>query len=90
MAAGLRIVVGPKFALGRQPDPNYPAAATWFDELIVSTQPIADPFQGGTGVQNRISFPNPGRHAEGWIHDLQGRKIKAFSGVSDRAGWFPF
>jgi hypothetical protein len=98
-----RIWLGP-FSNGREANGNYPAAGTWFDELIISTQPIADPFQGGTGVQNpihkkselgvrtnpldarvRISFPNPGRHAEVWIHDMQGRKVKAFSGVREHA-----
>lgn len=98
-----RIWLGP-FSNGREANGNYPAAATWFDELIISTQPIADPFPGGTGVQNpipgksrlgvhtdsfdarvRISFPNPGLHAEVWIHDMQGRQVKAFSGVRDHA-----
>ena len=83
---------------------GFPAASTWIDEFIISTQPIADPFEGGTGVRNpvhengelgirtspfdarvRISFPNPGRHAEVEIHDMQGRKVKAFSGVKDPA-----
>ncbi len=98
-----RIWLGP-FSNGREANGDYPAAATWFDELIISTQPIADPFAGVAGVRNpvheksglkvqtnssdrrmRISFPNAGRHAEVWIHDMQGRMVEAFSGVRDPA-----
>ena len=48
-----RIWLGP-FSNGRTANGNYPAASTWFDELIISTQPIPDPFQAGTGVRNPV------------------------------------
>jgi hypothetical protein len=45
------IWLGP-YSLGRTADPAYPTARTWFDELIISKSPIADPFQGNTSARN--------------------------------------
>jgi|GEM_PF-2721869 len=53
------IWVGP-FSLGRTANDAYPMAQTWIDEVIISTQPIADPFEAGTGLRERMSARNPG------------------------------
>src|SRR5690606_26748735 len=45
------IWIGP-YSLGRTADAAYPTARTWFDEFIISREPIADPFQGNTGIRD--------------------------------------
>lgn len=52
--------VGP-FSLGRKANSNYPAAKTWFDEFIISTEPIADPHQAASGLR----APAPGAVPDG-------------------------
>ena len=45
------IWIGP-YSLGRTANTAYPTARTWFDEFIISKEPIADPFLGSTGVRD--------------------------------------
>jgi len=76
------IWIGP-YSLGRTADASYPTARTWFDEFIISKQPIADPFQGGTRVRDPIS----GAAGEGG-HEVQagvsGSRITVSLPGSDR------
>lgn len=46
--------VGP-FSLGRKANQSFPTANTWFDEFIISTQPIAAPGGSPTGARDPLS-----------------------------------
>lgn len=45
--------VGP-YSMGRKANSSYPTAKTWFDEFIISTEPIADPYQATTGIPGAV------------------------------------
>jgi hypothetical protein len=46
--------IGP-FSVDRTSGKNYPAAETWYDEFIISSQPIADPNKATTGIHHPIA-----------------------------------
>lgn len=60
------IWIGP-YSLGRTASPDYPTARTWFDEFIISKEPIADPYRGIT----RAKTPFPAGAAGSGDLDIQ-------------------
>lgn len=70
------IWIGP-YSMGRKPGQGYPAAKTWFDEFIISTQPIAAPSGTPTSLGNRVL--ETGGKAEASLHDVRGRMVRRVS-----------
>jgi hypothetical protein len=68
------IWIGP-YSLGRTANTQYPAAQTWIDEVIISKQPIADPFQAVTPILEYSPGANQSGHAGGILWDASGSRI---------------
>lgn len=72
--------IGP-FSVDRTAGQNYPAAETWYDEFIVSTQPIADPNKDRTTSTAPLSIQGIARYADVSVHDMRGAKVRSFSRI---------